>query len=459
MALVMNQAMQLSRIRRPERHGTLNTSSKSRCRQVKTTAWTHTSAIRGQLIRIIATTLASFGAVSTHAATVTTIDTRPMAGYPSLAIGVDGMPVIAYQTLDNKLIVATCQNWDCSERQRIELTGDYQVAKHFALTLTPGGHPAVAYKDAFLGDLEMVKCVTADCNGGGHVFHNISGFFTTGGTNVDFAYGADNHAVFAYQREVDGDLMLARCADTTCETDDIETTIIGDGEPPLGVWGGYIGMTFRHNGFDPVIASQLVFSAGQEDERPASTFLDCQIEPCEDSLAFVDGHSSVGHIDGPVGVSMAIGPGDRPMFAHSHVDNDEVHFTRCRDADCSGGVDRAVLDDGSFTLGFDDNTSIGVRQGGRPVIAYQKAMAVFSGQTALYVAECADAACSSVHQVQIERSPLGEVTGLDAELAIDHDGNVVIAYYDQSAQSIKLARCGANGCEGPGDRIFSDAFD
>jgi hypothetical protein len=35
----------------------------------------------------------------------------------------------------------------------------------------------------------------------------------------------------------------------------------------------------------------------------------------------------------------------------------------------------------------------------------------------------------------------------------------VVAWFDQSALAIKLARCAAQGCDGPGDRIFQDGFE
>jgi hypothetical protein len=401
----------------------------------------HYTLVRAALVSILV-------AVPVHAATVITIDQGPMAGHPSVAMGADGLPVIAYQTLGNKLILAKCGNWDCSDNQRIELSGNYFAQTHFSLAITPAGNPAVAYRDSSLQDLMWVKCVTADCTGGGHVFRTIHASADSVGSHVDFAYGPDNRPAFVYQNATHGDLMLARCAGTACNSVTIDIVVPGVG----ATYGEYNSIAFRAQGDDPLIGSRWFNTFGDS----SVAFHDCSIEPCGDSVELI--FYQISHPVG-LGSSMALGLDDRPVFSYIDQTDNGLRFARCQDADCSGSRDLSVLDDGDLTLGFDDNTSIGVRPDGRPVIAYQKSLAIIGGLTALYVAECADTQCATVEQVQIERSGAGLTTGIDADLAIDDDGGVVIAWFDQSALSIKLARCSAQGCDGPGDRIFSDGFE
>ena len=402
---------------------------------------TRSAMIQGSLVTIMAT-------ASVQAATVTTLDQGPMVGHPSLAIGADGLPVVVYQTFGNKLIVAKCENWDCTDNQRIELTGNYFAQTHFSLAITPAGNPAVAYRDSSLQDLMLVRCVTADCTGGGHVFRTIHASADSVGGHVDFAYGPDNRPAFVYQNATRGDLMLARCAGTACNSVTIDTVMYGAG----ATFGEYNSIAFRAEGDEPLIGSRWFNTLGSS----SVIFHDCSIEPCGDSaeLIFFQNSHPVG-----LGSSMALGLDDRPVFAYIDQTDNGLRFARCLDTDCSGFRPLAGLDDGNLTLGFDDNTSIAVRPDGRPVIAYQKSLAIIGGITVLNVAECEDTRCTSVEQVQIERSGAGLTTGIDADLAIDDDGAVVIAWFDQSALSIKLARCNAQTCEGPGDRIFADGFD
>lgn len=402
---------------------------------------TRTAMIRSSLAAVLA-------AASTQAATITTIDVGPMAGHPSLAIGADGLPVVVYQTFGNKLIVARCGNWDCSDNQRIELGGNYFAQTHFSLAITPAGNPAVAYRDSSAQDLMWIRCVTADCTGGGHVFRTIHASADSVGGHVDFAYGPDNRPAFVYQDFSNGDLMLARCAGTACNSVDVD--VVADG---VGVtYGEYGSIAFRAQDDDPLIGSRWFNTAGDS----GVVFHDCSIEPCADSGENV--YYQVGHPVG-LGSSMALGLDDSPIFSYVDQTNIELRFARCENVDCSGFRHLDVLDDGDFTLEFDDNTSIGVRPDGRPVIAYQKTLATLPAQTGLYVAECTDFQCADVHRALVESSGPGLVTGIDADLAIDDDGAVVVAWFDQSALSIKLARCAAQGCDGPGDRIFQDGFE
>lgn len=402
---------------------------------------TRSTTIPGVLVAILA-------AVPAQAATITTIDAGPMAGHPSLAIGADGLPVVVYQTLGNKLIVAKCGNWDCSDNQRIELGGSYFAQAHFSLAITPAGNPAVAYRDSQAQDLMWIRCVTADCTGGGHVFRTIHASADSVGGHVDFAYGPDNRPAFVYQDFSNGDLMLARCAGTACNSVDVD--VVADG---VGVtYGEYGSIAFRTQDDDPLIGSRWSNTAGDS----GLVFHDCSIEPCADSSENV--YYQVGHPVG-LGSSMALGLDDSPIFSYVDQTNIELRFSRCENVDCSGFRHLEVLDNGDFTLEFDDNTAIGVRPDGRPVIAYQKTLATLPAQTGLYVAECADFQCADVHRALVESSAPGLVTGIDADLAIDDDGAVVVAWFDQSALGIKLARCAAQGCDGPGDRIFRDGFE
>ena len=75
------------------------------------------------------------------------------------------------------------------------------------------------------------------------------------------------------------------------------------------------------------------------------------------------------------------------------------------------------------------------------------------------MAECSTADCAGDVNVIVIDERAGEITGADAAIAIGSDGGAVISYYDTTGQSLKFAKCSAQGCEGPGDRLFQDGFD
>ena len=58
------------------------------------------------LMAVLAACGGAIGSARVSAATISTIDEGPVAGQPSAAIGADGLPVMAYRTLQNKLRVA-----------------------------------------------------------------------------------------------------------------------------------------------------------------------------------------------------------------------------------------------------------------------------------------------------------------------------------------------------------------
>ncbi|RYD15996.1 MAG: hypothetical protein EOP90_04120 [Lysobacteraceae bacterium] len=385
-----------------------------------------------------------------NAATVTTIDDTSMAGQPSLAIGADGLPVVAYRTLQNKLRVAKCNNWDCSDVAIIELTGTYVTSAHFALAITPAGNPAIAFQDNAERRLDVVRCVTADCTGGGHDFFTIDPGPNDVGAYVDWAFGPDNRAAFAYRDFTAGTLMYARCVMPACSAVDIET-LNGGGQITAG---DFASLAFAGRN-DPFVSSQWENLTGAQDLVGVNGF-DCSIVPCADAeqTLYYQTNTPAG-----VGQDMAIGTDDLPVFSHLGVAEPVLRFGRCADPDCDGNVSSTVIDDGDFAIGFDDSTSIGVRSDGRPVIAYQRQSASVPTFTELYVAECGEPSCQAVERVRIERSGDGLHTGIDADLAIDDDGAVVIAYFDQSLLDIKLARCSRLTCAGPGDRLFADGFE
>lgn len=393
--------------------------------------------------------LVLFAATCAQAATLTTIHTGPVAGQPSLEIGADGLPVIAYRTLTNKLRVAKCGNWNCTDVMRIELTGTYTTTAHFSLAITPNGFPGIAFQDSVERRLDVVRCVTADCTGGGHSFFTIDPGPNDVGAYVDWAFGPDNRAAFAYRDFAEGTLLLARCTTPACPNVDIETLHGGNGVRT----GEYAAIAFG-NRADPVVSAHWSNDTGASLIAGVNAF-DCSVVPCADSRETV--HYQVDPVG--VGQDMAIAPDDHPVFSYIDHTNNTLRFARCVELACSGIVELYLIDDGSLALDFDDNTSIGVRPDGRPVIAYQKQLAMIGGRTALYVAECGNERCSSASIVRIELSGEGLTTGIDADLAIDGDGAAVIAYFDQSALDIKLARCSRDGCEGPGDRLFMDGFE
>lgn len=384
-------------------------------------------------------------AITAQAATLITIDSEPSAGHPALAIGHDGLPVIAYQSLANRLIVARCLDWACSEVQRTEVAGSYNTSRYLSLAIALNGNPAIAFREQSPQRLSLVRCVTPDCSGSGHVFRIIDDSSPSIGGYVSMAIDPDGRAAFAYQDFSAGDLVLARCTAPGCAnvtTEVLEESIGG------AVHGMDAGIAFG-NRSDPVVAARWTNGAGDG----AMRHYDCATSPCRLSGQMMG--YTLGHRRG-IGLSMAIAPDDRSVMAYQDETDNALHFSKCSLPDCSTGGFWVALDEGS--LGIGPYAAIATFPDGRPVIAYQKHLTVAGGASALYVAECDDGSCASFDLLQIDAAPPGLSRGEDPSIAIDHDGAPVIAYFDQSNLDIKLARCSPSTCAGPGDQLFFHGF-
>lgn len=384
------------------------------------------------------------------AATIATIDQGPVAGHPSLAIGSDGLPVIAYHTLTNGLRVAHCRDIDCSTSNAIDIgnppTG-MTSGLHNSIAIAADGNPAIAFRDPIEQQLKLVKCTNIDCTGGGYVFRTIDAGPHSVGAHVTMAVDGDGKAVLAYQDATDHALLLARCGNTGCGVVDIDTV---DHSGAGDYWAGVdTAIAIGSGGIVAIAEHWTNTSLGSA----AIKLFTCSMDPCTGNWQMID--YAVGH---PVGsaLSMVLRADHRPVFSYHDDTDDSLIFAACSTSDCSGSEIYELVD--ASSLGAGAFTAIAVRPDGRPIIAYQKRVTVLGGGDALYVAECEDEDCHDSNRFPIDLQP-GLTTGEDVAIAIGADGGAVIAYFDQSALKLKVAKCNPQSCEGPGDRVFMDGFE
>lgn len=106
-------------------------------------------------------------AACTGTATITTVDSSADAvgAFTSIASAGDGLPVIAYQDLTaGALKVAKCGNIACTGPATLTTVDDAaNVGRHTALAIGSDGLPLIAYHDVSAGALKAVKCGTRGC--------------------------------------------------------------------------------------------------------------------------------------------------------------------------------------------------------------------------------------------------------------------------------------------------------
>ena len=178
-----------------------------------------------------------------------TIDSDDLGGYQSsLAIGADGLPIIAYRVgvVDNLRIIH-CGNVRCSN-DNIGRTLDSAGSTGFSPSLAIGsdGLPAVAYKDGSTSDLNFIRCDDLLCIGIGDVQTLDDGALT--GFEPSMAIGPDGLPIISYQDASKENLVFVHCGDVGCTSGVARNVIIGNSNA-----GAESSMTIGPDGL-PLIA-------------------------------------------------------------------------------------------------------------------------------------------------------------------------------------------------------------
>src|SRR5688572_14972891 len=101
---------------------------------------------------------------------------------------------------------------------------------------------------------------------------------------------------------------------------------------------------------------------------------------------------------------------------------------------------RTVEDTGATVVGT--HTSIAISSQGDAIVAHHDST---SGD--LRLLGCGNAACSFTGSLPLDAS--ANVVGLYASMKVPADGHPVISYFDDTANTLKVLKCGDPGCGGP----------
>ena len=183
--------------------------------------------------------------------TISIVDESPGApgAYSSLAIGVDGYPVISYREHNpNVLKFAKCNDPACAggdETITILDNTTENAGWHTSIAIGADGFPVISYSTAWDWELRVVKCNDAACTGGDEirsVVDNLASGFTA------IAIGDDGLPVIAYTGGGNQyALKVAMCNDAACSGNDEIISLV---DP---VSSGYISLAIGADGL-PVIS-------------------------------------------------------------------------------------------------------------------------------------------------------------------------------------------------------------
>jgi hypothetical protein len=149
--------------------------------------------------------------------TTSIIDDVSSSGNPAfvtITIGDNGLPLIAYtDTGTFRLHVAACSTADCTGPvtvTRLEQASD--AGKYASLAIGVDGKPIIAYYVAASNSVRVLTCETADCAGPVTTVDLVSG---QNSGFIDLAIGADGNPVIVFDSLNDG-LKAIACSDTDC---------------------------------------------------------------------------------------------------------------------------------------------------------------------------------------------------------------------------------------------------
>lgn len=277
-----------------------------------------------------------------------------------IAIGDDGLPVVAYADRARNLVIARCADVACANRQALVADGTGTVGDHVSLAIGEGGRPLVAYQRGGAEPaLQLARCDDATCSSA--ATRTLDGYFA--GSLARAAVNRSGFPVIAYE-DGSGRVRLLVCADAFCastaggqtlgEMRHLDLFVAGDDHPILVTESFSANITLRRC-LDP--------SCGSLETR---------------TLDYDRGDASL-----PTQPAIAVGPGGTAVV--SWLRDGEVRVARCVDVSCGtisksrvAGIEQAIHV--SAAVGADD----------LPVLAYTDGT---RGHPDLRAAKCAFPGC------------------------------------------------------------------
>jgi len=150
------------------------------------------------------------------AATTSTIDSVGVGSFrTSIAIGIDGNPVISYYDATNtNLKVAVCDEPTCSTATKSTIDNGGDVGFSSSIVIGIQGLPVISYYDTTNGDLKVAVCDEPMCSTASKSTIVVSSGDV--GPDSSIAIGIDGNPIIGYLDFTNGDLKVAVCPNSYC---------------------------------------------------------------------------------------------------------------------------------------------------------------------------------------------------------------------------------------------------
>ncbi len=365
--------------------------------------------------------------IGTPPLSTTVDDPANLVGFEtSIAIGIDGLPVISHRDLTLfALRVTHCGNVTCTAGNVSTTVDDpvNSVGVDTSIAIGTDGLPIISHRDATASALRVTHCSNVTCTAGTST--TVDDPANSVGSATSIAIGADGLPVISHHDVTAGALRVTHCGNVTCTAGTVSTTV----DDPANSVGSATSNAIGTDGL-PII-SHLDVTAGA-----------LRVTHCGNVICTAGTVSTT--LDDPANLvgfdtSIAIGTDGLPVI--SHHDNTALapRVTHCGNVTCTAGTVSTTVDDPANAVGF--NTSIAIGTDGLPVISHHDFTA-----GALRVTHCGNVTCMAGAVSTTVDDPANQV-GFDTSIAIGTDGLPVISHQDGTADALRVTKCASRTCQ------------
>lgn len=337
-----------------------------------------------------------------------TVRTLGSGAEPTIEIGADGNPVIAFRTANGVggLKFVACDDPFCSTSSTRTLDSTEGAGQDWSsIAIGRDGNPVIAYYVSTLFSLRVAACLDPSCDS--LVIRDIDGGnpWSDRGPNPSVVIGLDGNPVVSYQDYTNQDLRVAACTDPTCENW-VTTQMLTTNND-----GAFSSMVIGPNGF-PIIAhydSTTTALVAQYCGNARCTIFGTQI--------LLDGQGDVGRYP-----SINIDLLGNVIVSYYDTTNFDLRFVRCPDRACStptvSNLTPGPVYGGRYsTLALDPV--------GRPVITHTHSLLVF-------LTQCLDPGCGTSTTVTLDH----DATSISS--TVRRSGQPIVVFHNNASSTVNL---------------------
>lgn len=284
----------------------------------------------------------------------------------ALAIGADGLPLVAYGDFDTATLwLLKCGNLACSaDNRRIPVVTSF-FGHGITLAVVGDGLPVIAYYAGPM--LGVTHCGDATCSSG-----NVSSVADGFGLFAAMAIGADGLPIVSHLDTTANALRVTHCGNAACSAGNVSTTV----DDQANKVGSQSSIAIGADGL-PVV-SHYDQTAG------ALRVTHCGNPACTEGVVTtaVDDVGDAGHDP-----AIAITADGRPLITYFVEGTDIVRLALCGDVACTTATTTGLVS-ATVRPDWSGDTAVIVSADGFPVIAYKDPTTA-----GLHIVKCATRTC------------------------------------------------------------------